>query len=76
MLEEMIFKQAGGVSLVFLSQLYNVFTISEKMTGNIYAITALSLAFTALVLINYISFELIPNKAEDLLNETYPEFSL
>lgn len=76
MLEEMIYKQAGGVSLVFLSQLYNVFTVSEKMTGNIYAITALSLAFTALVLINYISFELIPNKAEDLLNETYPEFSL
>lgn len=76
MLEELIFKQAGGVSLIFLSQMYHIFTVSEKMEGNSYAIIVLSIAFTAFVLISYISFELIPNKAEDLLNETYPEFSL
>jgi hypothetical protein len=76
MLEEMIFKQAGGVSLVFLSQIYNVFIISDEFLTNIYFILGLSLAFTALFLVNYISFELIPNKAEQLLNETYPEFSL
>lgn len=76
MLEEMIFRQAGVTSMVFLSQIYNVFIISEEFLTNIYAILGLALAYTALVIINYISFELIPNKAEKLLNETYPEFCL
>ncbi len=76
MLEEMIFRQAGMSSLVFLSQIYNLFIISDKFLNNIYAIIGLATAYTALVLINYISFEVIPNKAEKLLNETYPEFSL
>jgi hypothetical protein len=76
MLEEMIYKQAGATSVVFLSQIYNVFIISDKFLTNSYAIVGLSLAFTVLVLVNYISFEIIPNKAEKLLNETYPEFSL
>ena len=76
MLEEIIYKQAGGTSLVFLSQVYNIFTVSDTLLTNVYAIIGLSLAFTAMVLINYISFDIIPNKAEKLLNETYPEFSL
>ena len=76
MLEEMIYKQAGATSVVFLSQIYNVFIVSDKFLTNSYAIVGLSLAFTVLVLVNYISFEIIPNKAEKLLNETYPEFSL
>ena len=76
LLEEMIFKQAGGTSLVALSQIYNVFIVTDEFLTNIYAIVGLSLAYTAIFLIYYISFELIPNKAEKLLNETYPEFSL
>ncbi|WP_179021480.1 hypothetical protein [Winogradskyella forsetii] len=75
-LEELIFKQAGGTSIVILSQIYNIFIITDEFLTNIYAIVGLSIAFTALVLIYYISFELLPNKAEKLLNETYPEFSL
>lgn len=76
MLEEMIFKQAGGTSLIFFSQLYNVFTIPEKFEITTLFLILFSLAFTALTLINYISLEVIPSKAEKLLNETYPEFSL
>ncbi|GAB4153976.1 MAG: hypothetical protein Tsb0033_01310 [Winogradskyella sp.] len=76
MMEEMIYKQAGGTTLVLMSQLYNVFMISEKFSGNTGAVVFFSLAFTILVLICYISFQLIPDKAEELLNETYPEFSL
>jgi len=72
----MIYKQAVATSLVFLSQIYNVFIVSDKILTNSYAIVGLSLAFTVLVLVNYISFEIIPNKAEKLLNETYPEFCL
>lgn len=76
MMEEMIFKQAGGTGLIIMSQLYNVFHISEDLVNNDYAIIGLSLAFTAMVILNYISFTLIPNKAEELLSETYPEFAL
>ena len=76
MLEEIIFKQAGGIGVIFLSQMHLVFNFSEKFLTNIYAISGLALLFTFLVLINYISLELLPNKAEKLINETYPEFSL
>ncbi|WP_340155263.1 hypothetical protein [uncultured Winogradskyella sp.] len=76
LLEEMIFKQAGGTSLVFLSQIYNIHLMTGDFLSNPYVIIVLSVAFTAIALIYYISFELIPNKAEKLLNETYPEFSL
>ena len=76
LLEEMIFKQAGGTSLIFMTQIGNIFTLSDAFLDNMYAIIGLSLAFTAIALVNYISLEIIPNKAEKLLNETYPEFSL
>ena len=76
MLEELIFKQAGGTSLIFMMQIGNVFTLSDNFLDNMYGVIGLSLGFTAIVLVNYISLELIPNKAEKLLNETYPEFSL
>ena len=76
MLEELIFKQAGSTSLIFMSQLYNVFTIPDQFEINTLFLVLFSLAFTVLTLVNYISLEVIPSKAEKLLNETYPEFSL
>ncbi|MEP5256054.1 hypothetical protein [Winogradskyella rapida] len=76
MLEEMIFRQAGSTMFVFMSQLYNVYKIPEHFGDNAYFLFLFSLGFTALTLINYISLEVIPSKAEKLLNETYPEFSL
>ena len=76
MLEEMIFKQASGIGIIFLSQLFSIFDLTNKFSTNTYGVLALSLVFTILVLINYISLELLPNKAEKLINETYPEFSL
>jgi hypothetical protein len=76
MLEELIFKQAGITSLIVLSQVHHTLVVSDEFSMNIYAIIGLSVVYTILLLLNYISFELIPNKAEELLNETYPEFSL
>jgi hypothetical protein len=63
LLEEMIFKQASGTAFIFLSQIHSVYTVTDDFLTNIYLIIGLSLAFTALVLISYISLELIPNKA-------------
>ncbi|MBU2921665.1 hypothetical protein KO504_09960 [Winogradskyella psychrotolerans] len=76
LLEELIFKQASGTSLIFISQMYNVFTIPDKFEINTLFLLLFSLAFTVLTLVNYISLKVIPSKAEKLLNETYPEFSL
>ena len=76
MLEEIIFKQAGVSGLLLMSQLpslhrfLNVSLLSNGM------ITIVSICSTLIILWMYISFELLPNKAEELLNETYPEFSL
>lgn len=76
LLEEIIFKQASGTALIFLSQLHSVFTVSDSFLKNIYAVVGFSIIFMFMVFINYVSFYLLPNKAEKLLNETYPEFCL
>ncbi|WP_055436244.1 hypothetical protein [Lacinutrix algicola] len=76
MLEEMIFRQASGSSFFLLLQLHNVFNISDGFSDNNYIVLAFASIFTFLILISYISLELLPGKAEELINETYPEFSL
>jgi hypothetical protein len=76
MLEELIFKQAGGASILFITQIGNIFIISDSTLSSSFTIVGFSLVFTLISLINYISLEIIPNKAENLLNETYPEFCL
>lgn len=76
LLEDMIFKQAGGAGFIFLSWLPQLFSTSNNFVTNNYAVIALALVFTIFALISYISLELLPNKAEKLLKETYPEFSL
>lgn len=76
LLEEMIFKQAGGVGLVVVSQLFNVINYSKSLFQNNYIILAAALIATLLCIMNYISFQILPNKAEKLLKETYPEFVL
>ncbi|MFD1062543.1 hypothetical protein ACFQ1Q_04735 [Winogradskyella litorisediminis] len=76
MLEEMIFKQAGFSRLLLLSQLPTWYNISGKLFSNFYFIIGFSVFTTLFFLWMYISLEIIPQKAEELLNETYPEFSL
>ena len=76
LLEEMIFKQAGGVGFIFGSQIGNVFRYSNSLFENAYVILSFAIVATLLCLINYISFEVIPSKAEKLLKETYPEYVL
>ena len=76
LLEELIFKQAGSVGIVFLSQFYNIFTWSDVFISNSKLVVLTAAVFTLFYLINYISFKLIPEKAETLLNTTYPEYSM
>lgn len=76
MLEEIIFKQAGGSAIILLSQLPQFYNFSDNIFSNPYIVLGLSIFSTLFFLWMYISFEIIPNKAEKLLNETYPEFCL
>lgn len=76
LLEEMIFKQAGFFCLIFISQLYNVYNLANSLFGNKYIIILASFVATLFCIINFISFEVLPNKAEKLLMKTYPEYLL
>jgi len=49
---------------------------SDVFISNTKLVLLTAAIFTLLYLVNYISFRVIPNKAEDLLNTTYPEYSL
>ncbi|MEM6515837.1 MAG: hypothetical protein AAF688_06605 [Bacteroidota bacterium] len=74
MLEEMIFKQAGAFGVILLSQLPTQFlNIEEKMT-NPYLIMLFTGITAFLIISFYISYHLLPNKAEELLKDTYPEY--
>ena len=76
LLEEMIFKQAGVFGLVLVSHFFNVFNYSDWLFSSNYSVIVLSLVMTLIYLMTYISFDVIPNKAEKLLQETYPSFNL
>lgn len=76
LLEELIFKQAGSIGIIFLSQFYNISMWSDVFISNTKLVLLTAAIFTLLYLVNYISFRVIPDKAEELLKTTYPEFSL
>lgn len=76
LLEDFIFIQSGVIGLFLLTQQFILRFFSKAIFENFYAIIGVSLVFTILCLVLYISFQLLPNKAEELLNQTYPEYSL
>jgi hypothetical protein len=76
LLEEMIFKQASITTIFFGSQFFNVFHLDEVNFANIYRVFFVSLLYTVLFIISYISYTLIPKKAEILLEETYSEYKI
>jgi hypothetical protein len=49
---------------------------SEKVLENSLGVLGISFLLVSLILIEYIMVVEIPKKAEDYLNETYPEYAL
>lgn len=76
LLEEIIFKQAGGTGLVLISQLPTWHNITEDSFVNGYFVVAVSIFTTLFFIWLFISYQLLPDKAEQLLKTTYPEYSL
>nr|WP_321221260.1 hypothetical protein [uncultured Psychroserpens sp.] len=76
MLEEIIFKQAGVSGLILISQFPSLFRFLDELFLSQVMIIVWSSTITLFIIWMYVSFEYLPKKAEDLLKETYPEFSL
>jgi len=74
LLEDIIFKQAGGIGFALISQVPSLYNFSDELLNSFYSILIISLVTSAFILFSFISFYLLPNKAESLLKETYPEF--
>jgi len=75
-LEEIIFKQAGSSTIGLIAQLHLLVNFSNNVFENYYFVLGFSVFSTLLSLWLFVSFQVLPNKAEQLLKTTYPEFSL
>jgi hypothetical protein len=73
LLEHIIFQQASGVVFVGLLNIFSVFDLSNAQTSAV-GVILLSALFTFAVIISVISLQILPNKANQLLKETYPTF--
>ena len=76
LLEEIIFKQASAVGLLLISQIFNVNNLSNETFMSNVGIVVVSMVFTLAALFSYVSFLVLPNEAENLLEKTYPEYNL
>ena len=76
MLEELIFKQASASGLILISQLPTWYNLVDGLSNNIYFVIGIALFSAMFIIWMYISLELLPNKAEKLLEETYPEYKI
>jgi len=77
MLESIIFGQGAGIAAIFPLYTFQIFIQTSNLT-NVTVIWALFLAlfYTSIFIFGYISLFVIPKKAEELLAETYPEYTM
>ena len=78
LLEEMIHKTKNGLILMTLVNIVNVFNLwsIDFSTLHLFWIGLISLALTLLTICLFIMHFTIPNRAEALLMEVYPEYKL
>lgn len=75
MLEEMIYNVASFGGIMVASNLPQLFVNVNNVPSNTIAIV-ISLVLTITVIYSYITLIIIPNKADELLEEQYPEYKL
>jgi len=77
MLEDLIFKQGVGNAAVLPLYTFQIFIHTGDSTSvSLIWGALLALFYTAIFIIGYISLVILPQKAEELLSETYPEYKL
>jgi hypothetical protein len=74
-LEEMIFNTWNGLSIVQLF-LFAIFNTGLYELDNIYAQLLTAILIVSSLILTYIIFIIIPDKAAQLLRKTYPEYEL
>ena len=78
LLEEMIHKTKNGFVMMVLLNVYNIFNFIkiDLESLSIYWLYFYAVFFTLLTISFYITKFVIPQKAEELLEETYPEYKI
>ena len=75
LLEDLIFRVSAFSSIIVFSNIFNLSSFLEY-SESIYVKTSISCLITLAILYSYIALIIIPQKAEELLEETYPEYKL
>ena len=79
MLEEMIFKTGFGGITMLLVNLFNMFNLTSYnsiVIKPLWFTLGSSLFFTLLIIFLYVAIEVLPKKAEEILEKQYPEYKL
>ena len=76
LLEDLIFKQAILFFGFFIYYTINLVNHINAIHQTKYLVILVSGLFSIMCLLAYVSLELLPNKAEILLKETYPEYGI
>ena len=79
MLESIIFNTASSVGIMLPINFFNMINLShlnKSKDPTIFSIVFLAFFLTIMFISIYLSMEVIPKKAEKLLEETYPEYKL
>ena len=75
LLEEIIFRTGAFSSLLIFSNFFHFSSLIDEVTSVFGKVLIASLV-TLAIIYSYISLIVIPEKAEELLEETYPEYKL
>lgn len=77
LLEDFIFKQgAVNVALIPIYSFQMIVDIDKATSLNPYTAITVSVICTAILILGYISLNVLPKKTEELLEEHYPEYKL
>jgi hypothetical protein len=77
MLEDLIFKQGAGFATILPLYTLQIFSHINGITSmSMFWALMLAAFYTAVFIIGYVSLVIVPKKAKELLEETYPEYKM
>ena len=74
-LEDMIFNDGAFGSLLVFSNLFHLSSLIEY-SNSVYYKSIVALLVTIAIIYSYVSLKILPQKATELLQETYPEYKM
>ncbi len=74
MLEEMVLSITTWNTALIAIKLFNVFNLIREDSFLPLGASIMSFIFTLFILFSYVSLKILPEKVDELLKETYPEY--